>query len=189
MQAAMDRLDGFTRRHGRIVAIAWLVVLLAALPFAARQTEHLTSGGFEVPGSGSAAVERGLAAFDGAQREQLAVVLARRPGARDADVQAALARVRSAAGQAGHAAPPRDAAVRAAVAGVRAAAGKVGHAALAPDAAARAAQRAGRAPITVVPLALSGSQDDAANAAADMRRELNLDDGQSGAIELHLVGQ
>src|SRR5689334_13115612 len=95
MQAAMDRLDGFTRRHGRLVALAWLVLLLAALPFAARQTDHLTSGGFEVPGSGSAAVERGLAAFDGAQRSQLAVVIARRPGSSAADVRRAIDRARA----------------------------------------------------------------------------------------------
>src|ERR1700712_1375690 len=97
MQAAMDRLDGFTRRHGRLVAAAWLVLLLAAIPFAARQTEHLTSGGFEVPGSGSAAVENGLRAFDGAQRSQLAVVVAKRPGSNDRDVRAAIDRIRTGA--------------------------------------------------------------------------------------------
>ena len=59
MQAAMDRLGQFTRRHRVIVVVAWLALLVAAMPFAARQTEHLTSGGFEVPGSGSAAVDRG----------------------------------------------------------------------------------------------------------------------------------
>src|SRR3954467_2258180 len=94
MQAAMDRLDGFTRRHGRLVALAWLVLLVAAAPFAARQTEHLTSGGFEVPGSGSAAVESGIKAFDGAQRSQLAVVLAKRPGSDAEGVRAAIDRVR-----------------------------------------------------------------------------------------------
>ena len=87
MQAAMDRLDRFTRRRRVPVALLWLVLLLAALPFASRQTEHLTSGGFEVPGSGSAAVDRGLAEFEGAEREQLAVVIARRPGADSADVR------------------------------------------------------------------------------------------------------
>src|SRR6266550_320155 len=129
MQAAMDRLDGFTRRHGRLVALAWLAVLLGALPFAARQTEHLTSGGFEVPGSG--AVERGLAAFDGAQRNQLAVVIARRPGSSAADVQRAIDRV-------------------------RAADRRVAHVSLSPAAAAAAAQRADSAPITVVPLRVTG---------------------------------
>jgi uncharacterized membrane protein YdfJ with MMPL/SSD domain len=165
MQAAMDRLDGFTRRHGRSVALAWLVLLLAALPFAARQTEHLTSGGFEVPGSGSASVERGLSAFDGAQQNQLAVVVARRPGSGSADVQRAIDRVRGAAG-------------------------KVDHVALSPAAAAAAAKQAGSAPITVVPLHVSGNQDDAANAAVDVRHQLDLGNGhKGGSVELHLVGQ
>src|SRR5919107_1715943 len=119
MQAAMDRLDSFTRRPGRLVAIAWLLLLLAALPFAARQTEHLTSGGFEVPGSGSAEVERGLKSFDDAQRSQLAVVVARKPGSDEADVRRAIARVREGvgnvdnvallSGRAGAAAEPQDA--------------------------------------------------------------------------------
>jgi RND superfamily putative drug exporter len=164
MQAAMDRLDGFTRKHGNLVALAWLILIVAAIPFASRQTEHLTSGGFEVPGSGSAAVERGLSAFDGAQRSQLAVVIARRPGSSDRDVQAAIGRVRSAAARTHHVALP-------------------------PHAASNAARRAGSAPIVVIPLRLSGNQDDAANAASDLRRELNLKDGNGGAVELHLVGQ
>jgi RND superfamily putative drug exporter len=166
MQAAMDRLDGFTRRHGRLVALAWLVLLIAAIPFAARQTEHLTSGGFEVPGSGSNAVERGLSAFDGAQRSQLAVVIARRPGSSDQDVRQAIERI-------------------------RAGAAKVKNVAIDPRVAAGAARQAGRAPITVVPLKLSGTQDDAANAAADLRRELSLGSGVHGGqpVELHLVGQ
>src|SRR4051812_24940507 len=166
MQAAMDRLDAFTRRHGRLVAAVWLALLIAAVPFAARQTEHLTSGGFEVPGSGSAAVERGLTAFDGAQRSQLAVVIARRPGSNDKDIQGALARIRRGAD-------------------------RTAHVSLSPAATAAATGRAGQAPITVVPLKLSGTQDDAANAAADMRRALDLksDAGGGDPVELHLVGQ
>jgi uncharacterized membrane protein YdfJ with MMPL/SSD domain len=166
MQAAMDRLGSFTRRHRVLVVLAWLVLLLAALPFAARQTEHLTSGGFEVPGSGSAAVERGISDFQGAQRASLAAVVARKPGATDADVRRALDHVRAATGQ-------------------------VGHVALSRQAAAAAAQKAGRAPITVAPLTGSGNQDDAANAAADLRRELKLGAGgeRLGAVEIHLVGQ
>src|SRR4051812_39850605 len=165
MQAAMDRLDRFTRRRRVPVALAWLALLLAALPFAARQTDHLTSGGFAVPGSGAQAVDRGLAAFDGAQREQLAVVLARRPGADNADIRASIARVRRAA----------DA---------------VGHIALPESAAAAAERKAGQAPIVVVPLTVSGNQDDAANAASDMRDALGLPGAASRAhVELHLVGQ
>jgi RND superfamily putative drug exporter len=164
MQAAMDRLDGFTRRHGRLVALVWLILIVAAVPFAARQTEHLTSGGFEVPGSGSASVERGLTAFDGAQRSQLAVVLARRPGSTDKDIQAAIARIR------------RGVATTA-------------HVALPPQAAQAATRQAGKATIAVVPLMLSGTQDDAANAASDLRRELKVGSGGNQPVELHLVGQ
>src|SRR4051794_10044210 len=166
MQAAMDRLDGFTRKHGKLVAVAWLILLVAAAPFAARQTEHLTSGGFEVPGSGSAAVERGVSAFDGAQRSQLAVVLARRPGSRDEDVRAAIERIRRAAA-------------------------KTDNVALAPEAANTAAKQSANTPIAVVPLKLSGTQDDAANAAADLRKALGVGTASHSheSVELHLVGQ
>src|SRR4051812_18401821 len=138
MQGAMDRLDSFTRRHRVLVALAWLVLLLGALPFAARQTENLTSGGYAVPGSGSEAVDRGLADFDNAQRESLAAVIARKPGASDADVRRAVEHVRDATGE-------------------------VAHVNLSERAASEASARAGRAPITVVPLDVSGAQDDAAN--------------------------
>jgi uncharacterized membrane protein YdfJ with MMPL/SSD domain len=166
MQAAMDRLDGFTRRHGRLVALAWLILLVAAVPFAARQTEHLTSGGFEVPGSGSAAVERGLTAFEGAQRSQLAVVIARKPGSDAAGIKAAIDRVK------------RGAAT-------------VDNASLSPAAARAAERRAADAPITVLPLELTGTQDDAADAASDLRKELDIGGGGAARdhVELHLVGQ
>ena len=64
MQAAMDRLTAFLERRRWIVLGAWLLIVLAAAPFAVRQTEHLTSGGFTVPGSGSDAVEWHISAAD-----------------------------------------------------------------------------------------------------------------------------
>src|SRR3954468_12616310 len=166
MQGAMDRLGSFTRRHRVVVVLAWLALLVAALPFAARQTDNLTSGGLAVPGSGSQAVDRGLAEFDGAQRESLAVVVARKPGATDADVRAAIDQVKGATG-------------------------KVSHVTLSSSAAAGAARKAGSAPITVVPLQVAGRQDDAANAAVDLRRELDLGNGGEhlGRVDIHLVGQ
>ena len=58
MQTAMDKLARFLERRRLLVLGIWVALLLAAAPFAARQTEHLTSGGFEragiaVPGRGS----------------------------------------------------------------------------------------------------------------------------------------
>jgi RND superfamily putative drug exporter len=164
MQAAMDRLDRFTRRHRVLLALVWLVVLLAALPFTAQQTEHLTSGGFEVPGSGSQAVEEGLADFENAQRENLAAVIARKEGASEDDIAAAVDRVQEAADD-------------------------VAHVALDERAAAGAEEEASSSTIVVLPLELSGNSDDAANAATDLRDELKLADPQSGSVELHLVGQ
>ena len=57
----MLRLHDFLARHRRFVLAAWLIVLVASAPFAARQTENLTSGGFLVPGSGSEKVDEALA--------------------------------------------------------------------------------------------------------------------------------
>ena len=59
MQSTMLRLDALLRRRRRLVLIAWALILLAALPFAARQSEDLSSGGFGVPGSQSAQVDVG----------------------------------------------------------------------------------------------------------------------------------
>src|SRR5215217_3846699 len=165
MQAAMDRLESFTHRHRKLVLLAWLVLLVAAAPFAAKQTEHLTSGGFAVPGSGSETVDSGLTAFDDAQRESLAVVVAQRPGSDAADVRRAIDRVEEATG---------------AVANVT----------LTKKAAAKADSEAGKAAITVVPLKVDGSQDEAADAASDLRRELELDEGAvRDGVEVHMVGQ
>jgi uncharacterized membrane protein YdfJ with MMPL/SSD domain len=75
MQRAMERLSGFVRRRRRLVLAVWGLLLLASMPFAARQTENLTGGGFEVPGTGSVAVEEQIDRFEGASSESLAVVL------------------------------------------------------------------------------------------------------------------
>ncbi len=75
MQRAMDRLAGIVRRRRKLVLAAWLLLLLASAPFAARQTENLTGGGFDVPNTGSTAVEEQIEQFEGASSESLAVVL------------------------------------------------------------------------------------------------------------------
>jgi RND superfamily putative drug exporter len=90
MQRAMDRLSAFVRRRRRLVLVVWGLLLLASLPFASRQTENLTGGGFEVPGTGSVAVEEQIDRFEGASSETLAVVLA------GTDPSSALGRVREA---------------------------------------------------------------------------------------------
>src|SRR4051794_36262475 len=60
VQRIMMRMDALVSRRRRWVLAVWLVVLAAAVPFAARQSDHLSSGGFGVPGSQSARVADAL---------------------------------------------------------------------------------------------------------------------------------
>ena len=96
MREVMIRLSGFLRRHRLVVVVAWAVVFLLAFPFAARQTEHLTGGGFDVPGSQSKAVTKSLDRDFGADSDGIGVVLRAEPGAVPAAGAAAVARVRDA---------------------------------------------------------------------------------------------
>ena len=61
MRVAARKLSAFVGRHRWAVGGVWLLVLVATLPLAAKQTENLTGGGFEVPGSESAAVDLSVA--------------------------------------------------------------------------------------------------------------------------------
>src|SRR4029079_15690560 len=138
VQGAMDRLAGFLERRRRIMLVAWVLVLVGAMTCSAKQTDHLTSGGFEVPGSQSQVVSENIHRFEGAQRDNLAVVLARRPGADAAAVRAQVDRVGRIAAE-------------------------LPHGALTERAAAAASRDASSASITVVPLAVEGSRDQTAD--------------------------
>ncbi|HEX8647175.1 MAG TPA: MMPL family transporter [Thermoleophilaceae bacterium] len=158
----MDRLSDFVERRRRLVALAWLVLLIAAMPFAAMQTEHLTSGGFSSPGSGSANVDRAIPSFPGVEREGLAALLALDREADRGDVDAAIARVREEVRAServellGGGGEPRI-------------------------------QRAGDVRAVMVPLRVGGSRNEVADAVVDLRKELK--DGASPNVEIQLIGQ
>jgi uncharacterized membrane protein YdfJ with MMPL/SSD domain len=164
MQQSMDRLTSFLERRRRLVLGAWIALLLVSLPFATKQTEHLTSGGFSIPGSGSAAVDHALDDFDRAQRQTLAVVVARRPGGDAADVRRELARV-------------------------DAIADGVPLAELTPRALAAANRDAARSPIAVASLKTGGNMDDTADLAVDLREQLGIGAGPHNGVETYLVGE
>jgi RND superfamily putative drug exporter len=167
MQAFMLRLDDVLRRHRRAVLVGWIAILVAAVPFALRQSDHLTGGGFGVPGSQSDAVQRSLAKeFDGAQRARLAVILVPGRGADARDMRAAIAEVQHAAGQVAHVSLP-PAAQRAAI--LRA--------------------EANPARPLIVPLRVTVDEMAAADVAAGLRDRLHLRDAQQGPVAVHLVGQ
>jgi RND superfamily putative drug exporter len=164
MQTAMLRLDRLLRHHRRAVLIVWAVFVLGALPFAARQSDNLSSGGFEVPGSQSAQVDDALARFPGVQRAQLAAVLVPEPGATARQLRAAVERVGAAAGP---------------VAGVSL-----------PDAARAGAERqAGAGGAIVVPLRPEVDEDGATDVASDLRDRLSVGDGPQDGVTTHFVGQ
>ena len=162
MQTAMDRLASFLERRRWLVLGAWLLLLLAAAPFAAKQTDHLTSGGFEVPGSQSQTVDRNLDRFEQAQREYMAVVVARREGGDAAAVRRELDRV----------------------AGL---ADRQEHAEVDPRALAAAKRGAADASITVLALDVRGDQDETADLAVDLRDELI--ESPTAGTQPYFVGQ
>ena len=60
MRELMVKLSGVLGRRRRWIVLGWVVVVAAALPIALHQTDHLTGGGFDVPGSESKAVSDSL---------------------------------------------------------------------------------------------------------------------------------
>jgi uncharacterized membrane protein YdfJ with MMPL/SSD domain len=96
MREFMVQLAGFLGRRRRWVVLAWVVVLALALPIASHQTDHLTGGGFDVPGSESKAVSDSLKNNFGAKAGSIAVLLRAEQGAGRAARAAAVGRVRRA---------------------------------------------------------------------------------------------
>jgi uncharacterized membrane protein YdfJ with MMPL/SSD domain len=173
VQTVMLRLDRFVRRRRTAVLLVWLAVMVAAVPLAMRQSDNLTGGGFEVPGSQSAAVQESVADdFEQGQATTVAAVLVPREGATRADMTAAVGRL-------GAAAAETD-----------------GDAALAPAARRRAeAQLAADGPRPlIVPLAATVSDGGSIDLAVDLRRSLGISDlrGEPAVeqhVATHLVGQ
>jgi uncharacterized membrane protein YdfJ with MMPL/SSD domain len=94
MRELMTKLAGFLGRRRRWVVVAWIAAVAFALPLASRQTEHLTGGGFDVPGSQSKAVSDSLTRNFGSEADGIAVLLRAFPAASPAQRAAAVARVR-----------------------------------------------------------------------------------------------
>src|SRR6476661_9196021 len=96
MQHLMLKLDRALVRRRWWVLGAWLVALAVALPLAMQQSEHLTGGGFGVPGSQSEQVGALTKDdFRGAGHAQLGAVVIAARGATPDQVRRAIARVRS----------------------------------------------------------------------------------------------
>jgi uncharacterized membrane protein YdfJ with MMPL/SSD domain len=159
MRKLMLSLDAFVRRRRRLVLGAWLLLALAAAPFAARQSDRLSGGGFDVPGSSSLEVERTLERqFPQVEASPLAAVIAPGSGATRRDVRRARQRLLDAV-----AADPR-----------------VG---LAPRATER--RPSVRRPV-LIPLRIGVGNDDSVDVARGLRERLGDDEG--APVRVHLAG-
>jgi uncharacterized membrane protein YdfJ with MMPL/SSD domain len=96
MRDFMVRLAGFLGRRRRWVLVAWVAVVAVALPIASHQTDHLTGGGFDVPGTQSKAVSDSLENDFSDKTGGIAVLLQAEEGAGRAARVAAVERVRHA---------------------------------------------------------------------------------------------
>jgi uncharacterized membrane protein YdfJ with MMPL/SSD domain len=165
MRSFMVSLSGFLTRRRWWVVGAWLAIVLVSAPLALRQTEHLTGGGFDVPGSQSEAVETAVTQhFDSNEAGRIAVVLEPQPGIAQEQAAAAVQRVRSQVTAAGD------------------------DARTTPEAAAAAQAEVAAGKVAIVPVQASGTADELVNTGRDLRDEISPGDAVDG-VTPYVVGQ
>ncbi len=163
MRDAMNRLAAVLGRRRRWVLGAWIAIVLLALPFAARQTEHLTGGGFDVPGSQSVAVSEALQRDFGSLADGISVALKAAPDSTPAERAAAVTRVRGEV---------------AAIADVT----------LPPAAAVQGRRQLQRTGFAILPLRSSQSSDELIDSATTLREDLDPGTAAAG-VTPYLIGQ
>jgi RND superfamily putative drug exporter len=145
------------------VVVAWVLIVLLALPFAAKQTDHLTGGGFDVPGSQSMKVSESLQNDFGDRADGIAVVLKAEPGASAAERSAAVSRLRDEVAT-------------------------LDDVTLPPAAAAQARRQLRGTDVVVVPLRSNLSSDELIDPASTLREDLDPGNADAG-VTPYLVGQ
>jgi uncharacterized membrane protein YdfJ with MMPL/SSD domain len=161
----MDRLERFIVRNRRLVLGTWIVLLLASAYPSLQvfvNTKHLTAGGFEVPGSQSTFVADSIKRFPGVQSENLVWVFDN--SAKD---PAKLAK-----------AIDKTVAATKGVKGV----------AIVPQFE-QAARAGGDRPIVLMALKVTGGADETSDAAAKLRKNVDILSQGTAAAPIHLVGQ
>ena len=143
--------------------VAWIATLIVALPIASHQTDHLTGGGFDVPGSQSKAVSDSLEQNFAANADGIGVLLKAEPGASPSQRTAAVLRVRRAVAE-------------------------LDRVTLSPAAARRAEAQLQRTGVAMLPLRSDRSSDLLIDSATTLRTD--LDPGTvDGGVTTYLAGQ
>jgi RND superfamily putative drug exporter len=163
MRDAMTQLARFLGRHRRWAVLAWIAVVVIAMPIASHQTDHLTGGGFDVPGSQSKAVTDSLQRDFGADADGIAVVLRGEDGLTAAQAAAAVDRVQREVG-------------------------KLQEMTLPPAVARQAEAALARTGTALLPLRSSESSDKLIDSASTLRASLDPGAAQNG-VTPYLAGQ
>lgn len=172
MQKLLVKLDGLLQRRRKLFLTLWVLVLLVALPFSIHQSDHLTGGGFEAPGSQSVTVEQTIERdFPGVARATLVAVLVPQRHIRSGDLVAAIQGINQKIS--------RVEGVSSTPAGYR---GALAQARLQPN-----------QPV-VVPLTMPGGEQEAIDIARKLRTALRIKGSEpgrvtDGQIDVHLGGQ
>ncbi|MGA9874972.1 MAG: MMPL family transporter [Solirubrobacteraceae bacterium] len=169
MQNLMLKLDRWLQHRRALVLGVWIVLVVAAAPLAAKQSEHLSGGGYAIPGSQSKELLARLPRIaPGAQHAQLAGVLVPTASANAAKMKEGLAHLADATQG-------------------------TANVSLSPAARAQAEhaiQAAGAHQRTlIVPFNLTVNEEGATNVAEALRGKLDLNGPDDGPVALHLVGQ
>lgn len=162
LQSAMGRFADVLSRRRRWVVAIWGVLVLASLPFAANENEHLTGGGYGVPGSQSQTVQDQIGSFPGVQANPLAVVLSTK-GASSSAVSAEVSRVATDVQQ-------------------------VPHLALGPVPKSGASTSGSGNSVLVIPLVVDANQDQAIDAAKNLRAKIGVGTAHDGVVP-HVIGE
>lgn len=161
----MHRLHELTTVHRRVFIGAWLALVLAAIPFAARQSNHLTSGGYAVAGSQSSDVESTLRqVFPQINQTSLAILLS--PGTRTTPMQL-------------------NAAVRLAQRAVHG----IPHITLTRESLESALFATGLVGPILMPLEVNASEDQAQALVQALQHRMHTSTRQKGAIAVHVLGE
>src|SRR3954468_22897388 len=151
----------FVRRRRWLVLGVWAVLLVAALPLAKSQSDHLRGGGYTVPGSGSLAADKELRRdFPHFERSPLIAVVAPERGATPREVLRARTRLLHAVRAEPHV--------------------RIAHRRQA------AAPLSLKRP-SLIPLRTARGDDENVDTARKLRERLAIAE-QSGPVRLHLVG-
>jgi uncharacterized membrane protein YdfJ with MMPL/SSD domain len=161
----MLRIDALTRTRRGVILAAWLMAVVIAVPFAARQSDHLTTGGYAVSGSQSSQVNTTLKRqFPQVARASLAVLLWPHAGATSATLTTDIGRVGNALNR---------------ISGV----------ALTKQSREFALFSVGLVGPIVIPLQVSATEDQARDIAETLRHRLGIGKPTSDKVEVHLLGQ